>query len=126
MNLQQQIVEDLKQYEFIHQDEGREWGEWSRQITVGKIFSNHRQGKGMRVSKFGLLFMRRVYDSYDIQIKSPKPVKTKDIVLLEKHLDYPYYVTDRRLILFSERDAVDFKLYNGDFIAWCEAKRYYE
>ena len=126
MNLQQQIVEDLKQYEFIHQDEGREWGDWSMQITVGKIFSNHRQGKGMRVSKFGLLFMRRVYDSYDIQINSSKPVKTKDIVLLEKHLDYPYYVTDRRLILFSERDAVDFKLYNGDFIAWCEAKRYYE
>ena len=126
MNLQQQIVEDIKQYEYTHQEEGRDWGEWARLITVRKIFPNYRRGKGLRVSRDGLHFLKKLYDSYEIHIKSSKPVKTRDIVLLEKHLDYPYYVTDRILILFSERDAVDFKLYDGDFIAWCEAKRYYE
>ena len=62
----------------------------------------------------------------EIKIKSNKPIKTKDIILLEKHLVYPYFITEKKLILFSEKDAVDFKLYDGNFLAWCKSKRYYE
>ena len=85
MNLQQRIVEDIKQYEHTHQAEGRDWGEWARLITFRKIFPNYRRGKGLRVSRDGLHFLKKLYDSYEIHIKSSKPVKTRDIVLLEKH-----------------------------------------
>ena len=115
MNLQLQIVEDLK----LHDDE-------NVKLTPHDLFSNYRSGKGLRLSKGGCRLMQDLYDSYEIKIKSKKPIRTKDVVLLEKHLTYPYFITEKKLILFSEKDTVDFKLYGGDFIAWCEAKRYYE
>ena len=70
--------------------------------------------------------MQDLYDSYEIKIKGLKPIRTKDVVLLEKHLTYPYFITEKKLILFSEKDTVDFKLYDGNFLAWCKSKRYYE
>jgi hypothetical protein len=116
MSLQLQIFEELK----------LQTGNIDAKLTPHSIFRNYRNGRGLRLSESGCYLMQKVYDSYDIKIKDKNPIKTKDIVLLEKHLVYPYFISEKKLILFSEKDAVDFKLYNGDFIAWCKSKRYYE
>ena len=54
-------------------------------ITPHSVFYNYRSGKGLRLSKSGCFLMQEIYDSYEIKIKSNKPIKTKDIILLEKH-----------------------------------------
>tara|TARA_B100000949_G_C14096113_1_gene372091 strand:+ start:334 stop:687 length:354 start_codon:yes stop_codon:yes gene_type:complete len=117
MSLQLQIIEELKLQLLENMDAN---------ITPHYVFANYRSGRGLRLSKGGCFLMQKVYDNYEVKIKSNKPIKTKDIILLEKHLEYPYYITDKKLILFSEKDTVDFKLYGGDFLAWCKAKRYYK
>jgi|TARA_B100000809_G_C14992072_1_gene478388 hypothetical protein len=117
MNLQLQIVEELK-LQLLENINAN--------ITLHSVFANYRSGRGLRLTKGGCILMQKVYDSYEIKIKSNKPIKTKDVILLEKNLEYPYFITDKKLVLFNEKDTVDFKLYNGDFIAWCKTKRYYE
>ena len=92
MNLQLQIVEDLK----LHDDE-------NVKLTPHHIFSNYRSGRGLRLSKGGCQLMQKLYDSYEVKIKGLKPIRTKDVVLLEKHLTYPYFITEKKLILFSEK-----------------------
>ena len=66
--------------------------------------------------------MQKLYDSYKIKLNSQTSIKTKHLITLEKYLPYPYYVTDKVLVLFSGKDAVDFKLYDGDLVRWCESK----
>ena len=126
MNLQLQIIEDLKLQLLKNIDPKQLSDDKGFRITLHSVFYNYRSGKGLRLSKSGCFLMQEIYDSYEIKIKSNKPIKTKDIILLEKHLVYPYFITEKKLILFSEKDAVDFKLYDGDFLAWCKSKRYYE
>ena len=126
MSLQLQIIEELKFQLLENIDTKQLSDDKAFRITPHSVFYNYRSGKGFRLSKGGCFLMQKVYDSYEIKIKSNKPIKTKDVILLEKHLEYPYFITDRKLVLFSEKDTVDFKLYGGDFIAWCKSKRYYE
>ena len=126
MSLQLQIIEDLKLQLLENIDPEQLSDDKGFRITSHSVFSNYRNERGLRLSQSGCYLMQKVYDSYEIKIKDRNPIKTKDIVLLEKHLVYPYFISEKKLILFSEKDAVDFKLYNGDFIAWCKSKRYYE
>ena len=126
MSLQLQIIEELKFQLLENIDTKQLSDDKAFRITPHSVFYNYRSGKGLRLSKSGCYLMQEVYDSYEINIKSNKPIKTKDIILLEKHLVYPYFITEKKLILFSEKDAVDFKLYDGNFLAWCKSKRYYE
>ena len=126
MSLQLQIIEDLKLQLLENIDPEQLSDDKGFRITPHSVFSNYRNERGLRLSQSGCYLMQKVYDSYEIKIKGRKPIKTKDIVLLEKNLIYPYFISEKKLILFSEKDAVDFKLYNGDFIAWCKSKRYYE
>ena len=119
MNLQLQIIEDLKQ----HNNNDEIFSSIApEQIDVHTIFANYRRGRGLRLTRGGLLLMQKLYDSYKINLKSQKPIKTKHLIILEKYLLYPYYVTDKILVLFSGKDAVDFKLYDGDLVRWCESK----
>ena len=126
MNLQLQIIEDLKLQLLENIDPEQLSDDKGFRITPHSVFSNYRNGRGLRLSKGGCFLMQKLYDSYEIKIKGLKPIRTKDVVLLEKHLTYPYFITEKKLILFSEKDTVDFKLYDGNFLAWCKSKRYYE
>ena len=119
MNLQLQIIEDLKQHD--NNDEIFSTIDLDK-IDVHTVFANYRRGRGLRLSRGGLLLMQKRYDSYKIKLKSQTPIKTKHLITLEKHLPYPYYITDKVLVLFSGKDAVDFKLYDGDLVRWCESK----
>ena len=119
MNLQLQIIEDLKQ----HNNNDEIFSTiTSSIIDVHTVFANYRRGRGLRLSIGGLKLMQKLYDSYKIKLNSQTSIKTKHLITLEKYLPYPYYVTNKVLVLFSGKDAVDFKLYDGDLVRWCESK----
>jgi hypothetical protein len=119
MNLQLQIIEDLKQHN--NNDEIFSTISSSK-IDIHTVFANYRRGRGLRLTIGGLRLMQKLYDSYKIKLNSQTSIKTKHLITLEKYLPYPYYVTDKVLVLFSGKDAVDFKLYDGDLVRWCESK----
>jgi len=40
------------------------------------------------------------------------------LLLLDERMDWPYYLSKRQLVLFSEMDAFEFTLYSGDINLW--------
>tara|TARA_B000000565_G_scaffold26681_1_gene18164 strand:+ start:35 stop:418 length:384 start_codon:yes stop_codon:yes gene_type:complete len=85
------------------------------------IFDNYRpNGTGLRLTPYGNKVCKRLYDSSTIKIK--EEVKGKNLIMLDKHLFWPYYLTKREITMFGATDVFDLKLYDGDINAWCKAK----
>jgi len=38
--------------------------------------------------------------------------------MLDSRMEWPYYLSKKKLILFSELDAFEFTLYSGDINLW--------
>jgi hypothetical protein len=64
----------------------------------------------LRLSLTGFIFCKRIFTAYSFELTID--VVSRHRIALSK-LEYPYYLTSRRLILFSEMDAVMVKLHGG-------------
>lgn len=71
------------------------------------VFYHHN---GLRLTFSGFLIMKGIFTTYSFEIKSE--LKTKHYIGMSKMV-FPYYVSEKRLILFSELDAMTIKLYGG-------------
>jgi hypothetical protein len=67
-------------------------------------------GESLRLSFKGFLLLKNIFTVYSFEV--PYTLKAKHQIGLAK-MEYPYYVTHRRLILFSEMDAMVVKLCGG-------------
>ncbi len=65
---------------------------------------------GLRLSLTGFMKCKAIFTAYSFEI--PETIKTKHRFGLSK-LEYPYFFTKRRLVLFSEMDASMVKLCGG-------------
>lgn len=72
------------------------------------LIFHHRSG--LRLSYSGFLLLKNVFKVYSFEI--PATIKTKHWYGLSK-MEYPYFFTKKRLILFSEMDAAVIKLHGG-------------
>lgn len=65
---------------------------------------------GLRLSFHGFLILKNIFTVYSFEM---------DITLTAKHLigmskmAFPYYITSKRMVLFSEMDSVVIKLHGG-------------
>ena len=87
------------------------------------IFENYRRGSGtgLRLTSYGMRACKKLYDHATVTLTA-KPT-SKELTVLDKCLYWPYYINKEEIILFSEADAFDIKLYNGDIRAWCKGKQ---
>ena len=65
---------------------------------------------GLRLSLTGFRIIRKIFTAYSFEI--PKTIKCKHHFSMGK-MTYPYYMTTKRLVLFSEMDAMTVKLTGG-------------
>lgn len=65
---------------------------------------------GLRLSLKGFLVVKNIFTAYSFEI--PETIKSKHQRSLGK-MEYPYFLTSKRLILFSEMDAMVIKLHGG-------------
>lgn len=65
---------------------------------------------GIRLTFSGYLLISKIFTAYRFDIKTE--LKSKHYIGLST-LEFPYYITDARLILFSEVDAAVIKLHGG-------------
>jgi hypothetical protein len=70
-----------------------------------KIIFNSRVG--LRLSREGYKVFKRLFDIYVFDV--PLTIKTKHILGLST-LEYPYYFSRKKLVVFSEGDALTIKL----------------
>jgi hypothetical protein len=73
-----------------------------------RLFFHHNDG--LRLSLTGFMQCKSIFTAYSFEI--PETIKTKHRFGLSK-LEYPYFFTKRRLVLFSEMDASMVKLCGG-------------
>lgn len=91
-------------------------------INPYQIFLNFRNGHGTRFTKFGMKLAEQIFDTYTIPIPKDIKIKTKYLTALDRHMKWPYFLDQNKLMLFNEMDAMEFSLFNGDLENWCEGK----
>jgi hypothetical protein len=66
--------------------------------------------EGLRLSLAGFIIVKRIFTAYSFEI--PQTIKTRHHYGMGK-IEYPYFFTRKRLVLFSEMDAAVIKLHGG-------------
>ena len=65
---------------------------------------------GLRLTLSGFIHLKKIFTVYSFEI--PNILKSKHRICLAK-MEFPYFFTTKRLILFSEMDAMMIKLQGG-------------
>lgn len=77
-------------------------------IQLNKLLFHHPDG--LRLSLKGFVIIKSIFTAYSFAI--PETLKSRHQFGMSK-MEYPYFFTKRRLILFSEMDAMVIKLHGG-------------
>ena len=91
--------------------EVRKHHEKSAELTdeqLNDLIFHHRDG--LRLSYSGFLIIKSIFTAYSFEI--PITLKSRHQYGMSK-MEYPYFLTKRRLILFSEMDAMVIKIHGG-------------
>jgi hypothetical protein len=71
---------------------------------------NFHWSDSLRLSLTGFILVKKLFTAYSFKI--PKDMKSRHRQAMSK-MEYPYFLTGSRLILFSEMDAMIIKLHGG-------------
>lgn len=99
-----------------------------KELTPNDIFisGNQQSDSGFRVSAFGRNIISKHFKKYTIEVKSKIAIGTgKQILILDKYLNSPYYLKKSKLVLFEEAIAAELLMIDGDIDLWVENKTYY-
>ena len=83
-----------------------------------EFFQVFKNTKGTRFTGTGFELAKTLWKVYPIKFKQEYRVLNKTLLLLDERMDWPYYLSKRQLVLFSEMDAFEFALYSGDINLW--------
>lgn len=75
---------------------------------LNKLIFHHP--RGLRLSLTGFSKIRKIFTAYSFEI--PEGLKSRHRIALSV-LEYPYFMTPKRLVLFSGSDAMMVKLHGG-------------
>jgi len=67
-------------------------------------------GSGLRLTFPGFLILKNIFTVYSFEMDCE--LKARHQIGMSK-MEYPYYMTSKRLILFSEMDSMVIKLHGG-------------
>ena len=117
-SLQYQIVNNLKKELDIQ--------EYDIPELMGIIFKNCRVKSesvtGVRLSKFGLKLMEKSYTCYHFPLNN-FILTNKAVVKMDRTMLWPYYIDNKKLVLFSEKDSVILKLKRQNLEKWLNGLR---
>lgn len=83
-----------------------------------EFFQIFKNTKGTRFTSTGYELAKRLWRTYPLKFKQEYRVLNKTLLLLDERMEWPYYLSKRQLVLFSEMDAFEFTLYQGDINLW--------
>ena len=117
-SLQYQIVSKLKQELDI--------AEYDATELISIIFKNCRIRSntvtGVRLSKFGLKLMEKTFTSYPFTLDNFL-LTNKAVVKMDRTMQWPYYIDNKKLVLFSEKDSIILKLKGQNLEKWLQGLR---
>ena len=83
-----------------------------------EFFEIYKNAKGTRFTGRGLDIAKSIWKIYKIKLPDNYVTLNKTLVMLDQRMTWPYYLSKKQLILFSEMDAFEFTLYQGDINLW--------
>lgn len=106
---------------------GRKTGKKEFQVSDIFIYSFENE-KNFRLTTLGRDVMSKVFDSYTIDLTSSlKGNSGKQILLLDKYMLTPYFLSPKKtLIVYEEAIASEFLLIDSNLDDWVEMKSFYE
>lgn len=74
----------------------------------------------LRLTHKGAVFLSKnlKLEFYTCQIAENRPSTLKHLLMMSKHLQSPYYLTNEKIHLFGETDAVMLQLHAGNLIQY--------
>jgi predicted molibdopterin-dependent oxidoreductase YjgC len=78
--------------------------------------------ESLRINKQGLHELKTCFKLYPIPLKNGFQVKNLHVKYLERDMLFPWYLDNKKLVLFSQRDAMELKLQDGDLDAWARSR----
>lgn len=91
------------------------------QKTVDKpmaFFQIFKNSKGTRFTGLGFDLASFLWKTYTVKLPQDYRIANKTLLMLDSRMEWPYYLSKKKLILFSEMDAFEFTLYSGDINLW--------
>tara|TARA_B110000503_G_scaffold125769_1_gene193651 strand:+ start:2262 stop:2645 length:384 start_codon:yes stop_codon:yes gene_type:complete len=77
--------------------------------------NRNKSSGGLRLTEQGIDILSEIgIETYDIPYPRDMPVTTQVIIFLDQFIDCPYYLTNRSIVVTSERKAVELTLFSGD------------
>jgi hypothetical protein len=86
----------------------------SDQEKLFMLFKNYRASspsRGLRLTEYGAGVMQKEFDSW--KFEETQPITNRTIITLDNQMQWPYYVSDRKVILFNKEDAAWYQLNGG-------------
>jgi hypothetical protein len=84
-------------------------------LNFFQVFKNN---KGTRFTGLGFDLASFLWKTYTVKLPQDYRIANKTLLMLDSRMEWPYYLSKKKLILFSEMDAFEFTLYSGDINLW--------
>lgn len=84
-------------------------------LTFFKVYKNN---KGTRFTGLGFDLASFLWKTYTVKLPQDYKIANRTLLMLDSRMEWPYYLSKKKLILFSELDAFEFTLYSGDINLW--------
>lgn len=87
-------------------------------LHLYKWWQSHRSkdSGGLRLSWEGYQFLIEDLglQSYDIPFTDPIELSPQTIIFFDRHMDSPYYLTNREVVVFSEKKSFELYMFSDD------------
>lgn len=84
-------------------------------FLLKQMFKNYRENsvatKGLRLTFTGLIVLRKHYTCY--KYPNSNRISNRALLVMDREMQWPYYVSDGQIVFFNENDAAWFRL-NGE------------
>jgi hypothetical protein len=82
------------------------------------FFQIFKNSKGTRFTGLGFDLASFLWKTYTVKLPQDYKIVNRTLLMLDSRMEWPYYLSKKKLILFSEMDAFEFTLYSGDINLW--------
>jgi hypothetical protein len=82
------------------------------------FFQVFKNSKGTRFTGIGFDLASFLWKTYTVKLPQDYKIANRTLLMLDSRMEWPYYLSKKKLILFSEMDAFEFTLYSGDINLW--------
>lgn len=97
---------------------------WNDIELVRRMFSNFRDGMGLRLTLFGQQILSHCFECYEFANITENTARPAQLLFLDAHCKMPYYYDSKKFIVYDMLFAVRLRLVSGSLPILMEIDTY--